>query len=244
MNLILLHEADRETGTCFRVRDTRAQHVREVLSSAVGDELRVGLLGGPRGTGVVTVVTNEDVQLDCTFDDHVVPRPTVDLILAIPRPKMLRRLLPQIAALGVDRLVLLRTWRVAKPYLTAQVLTPAVYRPLLHDGLMQARATHEPVVHVEPLFRPFVEDRAPVLFGESRRFVAHPGADRDIAALDMAPAERVALVVGPEGGLLPFEVDLLGEAGFEAISMGDRTLRVETACVALLAQLDLLRRRD
>ena len=52
------------------------------------------------------------------------------------------------------------------------------------------------------------------------------------------------LALGPDGGLLPYEVDKLGEAGFEAITMGPHALRTETALAALWGQLDLLRRRS
>lgn len=107
---------------------------------------------------------------------------------------------------------------------------------------MQARCTREPAVTVEPLFKPFVEDRLPAFTTGATRLVAHPGADRPLASLRLAPDERVVLAVGPEGGWIPFEVDALRTAGFTPVSMGERTLRVETACVALLAQIDLLRR--
>ena len=90
-----------------------------------------------------------------------IPRPRTDLVLAIPRAKSLRKLLPEVTALGIDRLVLFRSWRVAKPYLTQAILDPAQYRSLLHDGLMQAKCTREPVVDVEPFVKPFVEDRLP-----------------------------------------------------------------------------------
>ena len=144
-------------------------------------------------------------------------------------------------ALGIDRLVLFRSWRVAKPYLTQTILDPAQYRPLLHDGLMQAKCTREPVVNVEPLFKPFVEDRLPEFAAGAMKLVAHPGASVSLASIHLGDNDRVVLTVGPEGGFVPYEVDAFRAAGFTAVSMGDRTLRVETACVALLAQIGLLR---
>ncbi len=242
MNLLLLFEDDRVDGTTFRVSGKRAQHVRQVLGAAPGRELRVGMLEGPFGTGRVLTATEDVAELECSFEGEPPPRPLVDLVLAVPRPKSLRKLLPEIAAMGVDRLVLLRTWRVARPYLTARVLDPAAYRPLLHDGMMQGRTTREPRVSVEPLFKPWVEDRAPALVDGALGLVAHPPAPRPLAGVRVAAAQRVALAVGPEGGFLPYEVEALERAGFAPVTMGERTLRVETACVALLAQVDLLRR--
>ncbi len=244
MNLVLLEESDRAAGPRFRVEGARARHVREVLGAQPGRELRVGLLEGPLGTGRVVAVADDAVEFDCAFETEPPPRPLVDLLLAVPRPKSLVKLWPEIAALGVDRVVLLRTWRVAKPYLTARALDPALYRPLLHEGLMQAKSTREPRVSFEPLFKPWVEDRAPALVEGALALAAHPAAGRPLASVAVAPGRRVVLAVGPEGGFIPYEVDALRRAGFEPVSMGERTLRVETAVVALLAQIDLLRRRS
>lgn len=243
MNLLLLTPQDAVDGDRFRVAGVRARHVTEILRAQPGKELRIGLLEGPKGRGTVVSATADEVVLDCDFDDMPPPRPSVDLILAIPRAKSLRKLLPEVAAIGVDRIVLLRTWRVAKPYLAQTILTPAEYRPLLHEGLMQARCTREPHVVVEPLFKPFVEDRLPEFAAGSRALLAHPTARRTLARSRIEPGGRVVLAVGPEGGWVPYEVEAFERAGFESVSMGERTLRVETACVALLAQIEAVRGR-
>jgi RsmE family RNA methyltransferase len=246
VNLLLLFPGDREgdpAGARFVLRDRRARHVREVLRATPGQRLRAGLHEGPTGSAIVVSVTASEVTLEATLDGPVPPRPAVDLVLAVPRPRSLEKLLPEVAALGVDRLTLLRTWRVNLPYLSSPLLEPAAHRPLLHEGMMQAMTTREPEVTVERRFRPFVEDQAPGLFAGHVRLVAHPHAGATVASLDLGPADRVALVVGPEGGLIPEELASLERAGFRAVTMGPRVLRVETACVALLAQLELLRQR-
>ena len=120
MNLILLHPSDQIDSGAYRVRDRRADHIREVLRPQVGASLRVGLLDGPLGWGDVAEIAADGVTLRCRFESMVPPRAPVDLIVGIPRPKSLRKLLPEIATMGVDRVVLLRTWRVAKPYLRAR----------------------------------------------------------------------------------------------------------------------------
>lgn len=242
MNLLLLTETDRVAGERFRVDGRRAAHIREVLGAEAGRELRVGLLEGPTGRGVVVESSDDACLLDCAFEAGPPPRPPLDLILAIPRAKSLRKLLPEVAAMGVDRIVLLRTWRVAKPFLTQSVLDPAEHRPLLHEGMMQGKTTREPTVVVEPLFKPFVEDRLAAFARGARGLIAHPVAESPLAAQRFRADERVVVAVGPEGGFLPYEVEAFQSAGFTAVTIGERTLRVETACVALLAQIDLLRR--
>jgi RsmE family RNA methyltransferase len=244
VNVILLEEGERVNGGTFRVGGARARHVREVLRAEPGRTLRVGLLDGPLGAATVLEAGPESALLACAFEAEAPPRPPTDLVLAVPRPKSLARLLPEAAALGIDRLVLLRTWRVAKPYLaTALVRDPAARRPLLLDGLMQARDTRLPAVSLEPLFRPWVEDRAPALASGARAFVAHPDSARDLALERLSPGERAVLAVGPEGGFTLYEVSALARAGFRPVSLGARTLRVETAVTAALALLDALRRQ-
>lgn len=242
MNLVLIEPSDRISPSRYFLEDGRAVHVREVLQAEKGKTIRVGLLNGPFGTGTVASIGSGRVELDCEFDPEIPPRPSFDLVLAVPRPKSLRKLLPEVAAFGVDRIILLRTWRVAKPYLSVTLLQPEEYRPLLHEGMMQGRHTHEPSVHVEPLFKPFVEDRVPSLFSNAtHRIVAHPTAEQSIANRRVRPTDRVVAVIGPEGGLIPYEVEAFEQQGFQGVRMGPSILRVETACVALMAQIELLR---
>jgi len=241
VNLLLLTEDDRLDTRRYRVEGDRARHLREVLRVDEGTVVRAGLLEGAMGEARVVGLGPEFVEVTAELGGEAPARAAVDLVLAIPRPKMLRRLLPQIAALGVDRLVLLRTWRVEKPYLTASILRPEHYRPLLREGLAQARTTREPRVTVEPLFRPFVEDRATDLFAGSRCLIGHPPAPAPLANVRVEPTERVALAIGPEGGFLPFEVGLFEAAGFAGVTLGARTLRTDTATLAFLAQVALLR---
>lgn len=245
MNLLLLFESDRVPGgrAEFVIDGERAAHLRGVLGSTPGDSVRVGLLDGPSGRGEVLEVTVQQVRLRVELDEPPAV-PDLHLVVAVPRARVLARLLVDAASFGVASIVLLRTWRVQKPYLSASLLEPRHYRPLLHRGMMQARVTHEPPVIVEPLFRPFVEDRLAARSAGSLRMVAHPAASTDLATLDLQPGVPVTLAIGPEGGFLPFEIELLAGQGFLPVASGARPLRVETACVALLAQIELLRRRQ
>lgn len=227
MNLLLLFEEDRR-GDRFVVAGRRAEHVRRVLKKHVGDRLRVGLADGPLGEAVITEDA-EAIALEVRFSTRPAA-PNIDLIIAVPRPKSLKKLLPEVTALGVRRIVLVRTWRVDKAYLASPLLEPAGYRPLLYEGLMQAKDTNVPEVVVEPLFKPFVEDRAPA-YAEHGAVVLHPDAPAHLAAT--APARTIA--IGPEGGFSTYEVEAFERAGFVRAHLGPRVLRVETAAVAALA---------
>lgn len=242
MNLILLYPSDQQSAQCYRLSNERARHLRETLQVTPGRKLRVGLLNGPLGEATV-LSCGEDIHLSVEFFEPP-PPPLVDLVLGIPRPKSLKKLLPEVAALGVGALVLLRSWRVAQPYLSSPLLTPEGWEPLLDEGLMQGCSTHRPQIQVEQKFRPFVEDRAPKQFAGARCLVAHPYGGVPLAQLILEPAERVVVAIGPEGGFIEPELASFAHAGFTPVALGQHILRVETACVAILAQLDLLRQQS
>ncbi len=158
------------------------------------------------------------------------PRPGIDVLLAIPRPKALKRVLACTAALGVDRLVLLNACRVERSYFDSPVLQPESILEHLCLGLEQARDTRLPEVLVRRRFRPFVEDEVDSMFSGAERIVLHPdeAPGQGPAPKDQPDTPRRRVVaIGPEGGFVPFEVELLRTRGFARCSLGPRVLRVE-----------------
>jgi RsmE family RNA methyltransferase len=236
VNLILLEAAALRDGHAA-LEGAQARHALEVLRVAPGQQVRIGIVDGPIGTGRVTRIEDGRVELHCDLGD-VPDAPDVDLLLALPRPKVMRRLWAQLAALGVGRIILTNAARVERNYFDTHVLDEACYRPLLLEGLQQGQDTRLPRVSIHRRFRPLVEDELDALASADLRLVAHPTAEaRAIAGAWSAGASRVLLAVGPEGGWDDFELRLLHDRGFRLVSLGTRTLRADTACLALLAAL-------
>jgi RsmE family RNA methyltransferase len=225
MNLLLLSPDELQPDGTARVQGRRARHVAEVLRAGPGDTLRAGVLGGKVGTARLLSLEDDGAHLALTLDEPPPPRPGVELLLAMPRPKALRRVLATVASLGVDRLVLLNAARVEKSYFDSKVLAEARLRKHLLDGLEQAQDTVLPEVLVADRFRPFVEDRLEGLLGPSERRVLHPGP---MEGNRPPPGKRLVLAIGPEGGWVPFERELLAAHGFTPLALGPRTLRTET----------------
>ena len=235
MNLMLIEPDELTHDSTVRLSGGRLRHLREVLRVANGATLRVGLVDGPTGTAVIRSIDSNVVELGCTFEAAAPARPAVDLVLALPRPKVMRRLFAQIAALGVGRIILTNAARVERDYFDAHILSPAVYRPLLIEGLQQAKDTRLPAVTIHRQFRVLVEDDLDALIPDGVRLVAEPGDAPSIAQRAAASgSDRIVLAVGPEGGWNEFELTLMKNHGFLPISLGTRTLRSDTACVALL----------
>jgi 16S rRNA (uracil1498-N3)-methyltransferase len=236
MNLVLVEPADLEAPGVAVLRGRRARHVREVHRAKVGDSLVAGLLGGSLGSGLVTALSDELVRLELSLDREPPPPSTVSLLLALPRPKVLRRVLQSAASLGVKRLVLVNAWRVEKSYFDSPHLAPGAIREELLLGLEQARDTILPEVTVEPLLMPFLDERLDTLWpAGTRRLLADPRSERAVGAI--GAVEGAVLAVGPEGGWIQRELDTLAARGFEPFSLGPRILRVETALPYLLAKL-------
>ncbi len=214
--------------------------MRTVLGVVPGQTVRIGVIDGPFGVGTVSGVDGEVVELACAFDAETPPRPRVDVLLAVPRPKVLRRLWAQLAAMGVGRVILTNAEKVERPYFDTHYLSPSAYRPLLVEGLQQARDTRLPEVSIHRRFKILVEDELGTLSDAAARIVADPSATRPVHAViaercSEATDARVLLAVGPEGGWNAYELALLQSHGFECAGLGPRTLRTDTACLSLLA---------
>lgn len=234
MNLVLLEEGELGADGHAIVRGRRAEHVREVLGKHAGDELRVGVLGGRIGRARIVADEHDALELAIVLEADPPPRRVVTLVLALPRPPVLRRVLQHVAAMGVARLVLCQSARVEKSYWSSPSATESAIREQMCLGLEQAGDTILPALEIHRRFRPLVEDVLAATPAGVLRLVADPSAAHPCPVDVGAP---VVLVVGPEGGLVPFELELLRAAGFTAIGLGPRVLRVETAVVSLLARL-------
>lgn len=235
MNLLLLSSSEVDAAGVARLVDRRLKHAREVLRASIGDLLRVGIRDGMIGTAEVLASAEEELVLRVSLTQAPPPRPGVDLLLAIPRPKQLKRVITAIASLGVDRVVLLNAARVEKSYFDSKVLNEQFLDELIVQGLEQGRDTRAPQVLIRERFRPFVEDELDSLFGASTRLLPHPPAVNPLPPV--APSQRVVLAIGPEGGWVPFEVELLERQRFVPFSLGPRILRTETAVPLLIGQV-------
>ncbi len=233
MNVVLLARDELAADGTAQLRDRRAAHIRTVLRAMPGSEIRIGVIDGPLGSGRVTAIGPDFVDLACAFDAEPPPRPQVDLLLALPRPKVMKRLWPQLAALGVDRILLVNATRVERNYFDSHVIDPAFFTALLIEGLQQARDTRLPRVSVHRRLKPLIERELSGLSDAPERVALHPDAPHPL--LEAAGGARVLLAVGPEGGWTPYELELFARHGFRTASLGLRTLRTDTACVAALA---------
>lgn len=225
----------------MRLTGRRAAHLLRVLGVEEGRTLRAGVLG--EGIGRARVVAVEPAAVTVALEgiggqpDPAATGPPVDLILALPRPKALRRILRLVAAMGLRRLHLVNAWRVEKSYFSSPVLEPGSVERELLLGAEQGGTARLPGVVVERLFVPFLERLEEEAAGVRR--VAHPGGE-PVGRTSLEPGGETLLAIGPEGGWIAEELGSFDRAGFEQVSLGPWILPTEAAVTAALAQLHLL----
>jgi RsmE family RNA methyltransferase len=234
VNLLLLEDSDFIAANRVLLSGRRLKHLNEVHRAEAGDSLRVGHLNGLMGSGQLLRMDAEQAELSVQLDQAPPSKLPITLLLALPRPKMLRRVLQTVSSMGVPRVILLNSYRVEKSFWQTPFLELAAIREQLILGLEQARDTVLPEVIIEKRFKPFVEDRLPGIATGTLGLVGHPG---DYPACPRAVEQPITLAIGPEGGWIPYEVEKLQEAGLQPVQLGARILRVETAVAALLARV-------
>jgi 16S rRNA (uracil1498-N3)-methyltransferase len=243
VNLLLL-EPDELAGDRATLRDRRARHLVEVLRVAPGQRLRAGVIGGPLGEAEVLAVDVGAVTVRLTTAGAAPTPAPIDLVLAVPRPKVLTRVLEHAAAWSVRRVELVNAWRVDKSYLGSSRLAAAAVAGALRRGAEQGMTTHLPGVAVHRRLMAYLDDALPAAApAGAQRLIADA---RQGALLEAAvpPGDRrpVLVAIGPEGGWIGRELDSFTARGFTVVRLGGAVLRVEAAVTAALAQLALLAR--
>ena len=193
MNIIHLHRDDLWLDQhTVMIRDRRCQHIRRVLRASVGDIIRVGLLGGAQGEGRIQQINAQAVRLHVQLDQSPPHRHRFDIVLALPRPKMLRRIFRTVAEFGVANLHLINSARVEKSYWQSPLLRPDKISEALQAGMERSRDTVAPAVHQHALFRPFVEDQLKTLCAGRPCWIAQMGSANSLR--EIPPGQALVMV--------------------------------------------------
>ena len=233
MNLMLI-KSEHIQNNLTRIVGRQLTHLNEVQRLIKGDTVRVGEINGAIGMGTIISIDEQTAMIEVNLTLRPPAPLPITVILALPRPKMLRRILQTISAMGVKNVYLVNASRVEKSFWQSPLLAPESIEEQLLLGLEQSRDTLLPAVHLRKLFKPFVEDELAGIVGESTAIVAHPISEQRCPIDCQVP---ITLAIGPEGGFIPFEIEKLIQAGFDPVHLGRRILRVENAVPALLSRL-------
>ncbi len=234
MNLIFLKFEDFIGEALVRLHGRRLEHVLKVHRANVGDELRVGLSGGKTGLGRVERIDSNALEMTVRFFAEPLDPLPLRLILALPRPKVLNRTIAAAVSMGIREIDLINAWRVEKAYWSSPRLSEENLTAQAVLGLEQAGDTILPTIRLHRLFAPFARVELAEMVRGRLALVADPGGE---AACPRAVAGPVVLAIGPEGGFIERELATFRDAGFAAITLGRRILRVETALAYLIGRV-------
>ncbi|WP_027873680.1 16S rRNA (uracil(1498)-N(3))-methyltransferase [Spongiibacter marinus] len=235
MNLLLLQPSDFTGADTVQISDTRAQHIRKVLRAELGQQLRCGVLNGQLGSAEITGL-GSTIELRVNLNTPAPAKLPLTLLLALPRPKAARRIIRSATELGVEKIILLNSYRVDKSYWQSPLVDDAHLHAAMLEGLEQCGDTQLPSIERATRFKPFVEDVLPALLQHRQGLLAHPYHSQDVPAASNQPR---LLAIGPEGGFIPYEVEKLLAAGMQGFSLGPRILKVETAVPSIIGRLFL-----
>ncbi len=232
MNWLIVDPTEVRPDGRVWLTDHRAEYVRRTLGSRPAATFRVGLVGGGRGWARAEEAGPEHVVMYCEFSEAPLPRSGISLLLAMPRPKAMKRLWSQLVELGVERVWITSAEGVESSYLTSRALDPEVIRTRLREGMAQCGETRPPAIEIvfdlEQALRRAVE-----VAPEAQRWVVDPSFEEPLPGGMEGP---VLLAIGPERGWSDRERSRMVAEGFRGGHLGPRILRAETACVAAIAR--------
>lgn len=235
MNIILFEEA--EASRPLGKRDARAAHLVKVLHKKAGDEFDAGVLGGRLGKGRIERLSDGGVEFSLRLTEYPPPCLPITVAVGFPRPIQARRLLRGLSNLGVAAIHLVGTELGDRNYRKTTLLTDGGARAALIEGAVQARDTRLPSLEEFPSLEDWLQ-REPPPRGSGTALLACDNVEPEASLYDTRGGRGVdalVIAVGSERGWSDAERRRLADAGFTRVSLGDRALRTETACIAAVA---------
>lgn len=222
------------------IQDERAQHILKILHKKEGENFSAGIIGNQAGTAVIKKISVEEkkssdekktfkggkIYFDFTPESDGKKLYPLKMIIGFPRPIQLKRLLRDMASLGVQEVHLTGTELGEKSYLKSDLATKGEAEKFLLDGSVQAGSTQIPKLFIHQTLKNCLEQIE--LEGKLLALDNIEPSKSLSCALKEKPQKAIA-AIGSERGWTNYERQLFRQNGFELLSMGKRILRTETA---------------
>jgi RsmE family RNA methyltransferase len=244
MNCILF-EPD-EPGRPLSKHDGRAVHLVKVLHKKPGDEFEAGILGGMRGRGRLERIAEDgSIEFSLNLNEPPPPRSSLHIGVGFSRPIQMRRILREMANMGVRAISFFGTDSGEKSYRETTLLSDGGARAAFIEGAAQGRDTILPALSVYRNLDEWLKNAAGTM-PDTASGAFCICADNIASGGSFAGLPRnvndFIVAVGSERGWSEGERGLFREAGFHSLSLGERPLRTETACVAAAALVSMARK--
>ena len=232
MNLVLL-STDEVASGWIAGADPRAVHIREILRARTGDVVFVGIPNGRRGRIVLREVSDAGVRWGGVEWEREMPVGLpLRLVVGLSRPQTMRKILHEGASLGFARVDVFCAAKGDPAYAQSSLWRDGEAVALLHRGAEQAFTTLVPALVMHESLEAALGS---VVASSLEKLEARVFLDVYEAELPLDGAVRgsaaATLAVGPERGWSRGEREVLRAHGFVGAHMGERVLRVESACI-------------
>ncbi|SCG38991.1 16S rRNA (uracil1498-N3)-methyltransferase [Micromonospora echinaurantiaca] len=225
------------TADSLTLDGPEGHHAATVQRLRVGEELLLADGHGGTATAVVTAVGRGSLELDIRsrgYVDASVPRLVV--VQGIAKGDRGELAVQAMTEVGVDEIV---PWAAARSVTQWRgdrgVRAREKWAATAREAAKQARRAWLPVVAGAPDESTGTVARR--IAGAAAAFVLHEEAADRLTTAELPDAGEIVLVVGPEGGIAPAELDAFTAAGARPVRLGSAVLRTSTAGVAALAVL-------
>ena len=231
---------DEATAT---LEGAQAEHMVRVLRTQPGGEADV-VAGGRVFHSVVASIRDggqggaAEVRFNLIAEVESEPGMPVTLVMSIFKFDHMEWAIEKATELGVAAVVPVIARRTEKHLALAAMKRAERWRRIVHEAAQQSRRSDLPVIHdpvkLSDRVKTPTNSKRFVLAEQERSTTLRAALQEAIAAAD-AEMPELELAIGPEGGWAPDEEALFDANGWQAVSLGPRILRAETAAIAALA---------
>lgn len=230
-----------QVGDAIRIRGAEAHHAVAVRRVRVGEHVT---LGDGEGLWIKATVSEiagpKDLVVDVTaVRRHPATTPRLTLVQALAKGDRDELAVQAATELGVDHVI---PWHAARSVSRWDAAKSAKgvarWQAIVREAAKQAHRPWVPTVSA-PVTTAELAARA----GASLLLVLAPDGRQALTEQDLSGSDEIVLIVGPEGGMTPEELDRLAAAGARIVRLGDTVLRTSTAGPAALAVVNALLQR-
>lgn len=222
-------------GEVIELTGDEGRHAVSVKRTSVGEQIELVDGHGTRAVITVTGVSGKDRLVgvvDCVASEPA-PRPTVTVVQALPKAARSELTVDLLTQAGADVIVPWQAGRSVANWGKKQDKGLAKWRAAARAAAKQSRRSRIP--EITP-----VADQAAVaalIQAAPLALMLHEDATGKITDQSVAQVDSVVLIIGPEGGISPAELDAFTTAGAHPVRLGPEVLRTASAGMVALAAL-------
>ena len=228
-------------GEVIELTGDEGRHAVSVKRTSVGEQIELVDGHGTRAVITVTGVSGKDRLVgvvDCVASEPA-PRPTVTVVQALPKAARSELTVDLLTQAGADVIVPWQAGRSVANWGKKQDKGLAKWRAAAPAAAKQSRRSRIPEI------TPVADQVAVVALIQAAplALMLHEDATGKITDQPVAQADSVVLIIGPEGGISPAELDAFTAAGAHLVRLGPEVLRTASAGMVALAALGAVTNR-